>query len=76
MGRREQIQENAQKHTALMDRLYSKEIEKSIVDTHLYGIDFVRDKIEGNKAVFVVEKSYTQDRYWVFFPISPGNDRP
>ena len=61
MGRREQMQENAQKHTALMDRLYSEEIEKSIAETHLYGIDFIRNKIEGNKAIFVVEKSYTQD---------------
>ena len=61
MGRREQMQENAKKHTALMDRVYSKEIEKSIAETHLYGIDFVRDKMDGNKAVFVVEKSYTQD---------------
>ena len=56
MGRREQMQENAQKHTVLMDRVYSKEIEKSVAETHLYGIDFVRDKIEGNKSIFVVEK--------------------
>ena len=61
MGRKEQMQEKAQKHTEIMDRLYSKEIKKSIADTHLYGTDFNRDKVEGNSAIFVVEQSYTQD---------------
>ncbi len=61
MGRKEQTQEKARKHTEAMDRLYAAEIQKCIDKTHLYEPDFVRSKAAGSGAGFLLEQSYTQD---------------
>ena len=59
--KKEQLKERALKHTEAMDRLYSKEIKKSIEGTCLYGTDFIRSGTAGRAAGFLLEQSYTQD---------------
>ncbi len=61
MTKRDHLKEKAQKHTEFMDKSYSEEIKKSIAETHIYGKDFIRNKISGNEAVFLLEPSFTQD---------------
>ena len=61
MGRKDDLKDKALKHTEKMVKLYSDEIQKSILATHVFGNEFVRDKITGKRAKFVLEKSYTQD---------------
>lgn len=61
MGRKEQMKEKAEKHTAIMEELYSKEINKSIAETRIYRTDFVRSSTTGTVAEFLLEQSYTQD---------------
>ncbi len=59
--KREQLKEKAQKHTEVMDRSYSEEIQKSIEGTRLYGTDFMRKEPAGSGAEFFLEQSYTQE---------------
>jgi len=61
MGRKEQMKEVAQKHTETMDKLYSEQIKISVSNTHIYGIKFNRENVDGKKAEFSLEQSYTQD---------------
>ncbi|MBR3024542.1 MAG: TIGR02452 family protein [Oscillospiraceae bacterium] len=61
MGRKDDLKDKALKHTEKMVKLYSDEIQKSILATHVFGNEFVRDKITGKRAEFVLEKSYTQE---------------
>ena len=59
--KKEQSKEKAQKHTEAMERLYSKEIKKSIEETRVYKTDFFRNETAGKRAGFLLEQSYTQD---------------
>ena len=59
--KKEQSKEKAQKHTEAMERLYSKEIKKSIEETRVYKTDFFRNETAGKGAGFLLEQSYTQD---------------
>ena len=59
MGRNQRF-ENAQKHTALVEQIYSNEIKKCIEDTRVYGVDFVRSTTTDSSATFKLEQSYTQ----------------
>ncbi len=59
--KKEQSKEKAQKHTEAMERLYSKEVKKSIEETRVYKTDFFRNETAGKGAVFLLEQSYTQD---------------
>ena len=61
MGRKENLKAIAQNHTDKMERLYSNEIQKSILTTQVFGVEFTRGEILGNKAEFILEKSCTQE---------------
>ena len=55
--KKEQSKEKAQKHTEAMERLYSKEIKKSIEETRVYKTDFFRNETAGKGAGFLLEQS-------------------
>ncbi|MBP0960542.1 MAG: TIGR02452 family protein [Oscillospiraceae bacterium] len=61
MGRKDDLKDIALKHNEKMNRLYSGEIQKSISTTQVFGTDFARDEMDGKRAEFVLEKSYTQE---------------
>ena len=61
MARKEQMKEKAQKHTDTVSKKFSGEINKCIDETHLYDTGFVRNEEAGKGALFLLERSYTQD---------------
>ena len=61
MGRKEQMREVAQKHTETMDKMYSEQVKISVSNTHIYGVEFNRENVDGKSAEFTLEQSYTQD---------------
>ena len=54
MGRKDNLKDIALNHTDKMERLYSNEIQKSILTTQVFGIEFTRGEMLENKAEFIL----------------------